>query len=290
MSTSDKILITGAAGQLGRLAIAQLLRKVRPDRVVAAVRKVAAAQDLAAQGVEVREASYDDPASLDRAFAGIGKALLISGSEIGRRVPQHRNVIDAAKRAKVGLLAYTSILHADGNPMTLAAEHKQTEALIKASGTPFVFLRNGWYAENYTGAIAVALKTGAVFGSAGDGRISAAARKDYAEAAAAVLLSEAGQAGKIYELAGDEAFTLAQYAAEIAHQSGKAIVYRNLPQAEYKAALQAAGLPEPFAAVFADSDAWAAKGVLFDAGRQLSALIGHPTTPLAVSVAAALAK
>ncbi|HEY0300278.1 MAG TPA: SDR family oxidoreductase [Rhizomicrobium sp.] len=290
MNTSDKILITGAAGQLGRLVIAQLLRKVRPDRVVATARKASAAQDLAALGVDVREASYDDPAALDRAFAGTGKALLISSSEVGQRVPQHRNVIDAAKRAKVGLFAYTSILHADRNPMALAPEHKQTEALIEASGVPFVLLRDGWYTENYTVAIAFALQSGAVFGSAGEGRISAAARQDYAEAAAAVLLSDASQAGKIYELAGDKTFTLAEYAAEIARQSGKAIVYRDLPQADYKAALQAAGLPEGLAAALADSDAWAAKGELFDAGRQLSALIGRPTTPLAASVAAALSK
>jgi NAD(P)H dehydrogenase (quinone) len=289
MTTFETIAVTGATGQLGRLVIADLLALAPAVRVIGLVRNAAAAHDLADQGVELRHADYDDPASLGTALQGVGKLLLISSSEVGRRVPQHRNVIDAAKAAHVRLLAYTSILHADISPLALAAEHRETEALIRASGLPFVFLRNGWYTENYTGNVAAAVQHGAVLGSARHGRISSAARADYAAAAAAVLSSRESQAGKTYELAGDTGFTLSDYAAEIARQSGKPVIYRDLPEPEYKVALQNAGLPEAFAGLIAESDAKAASDSLFDGGRQLSSLIGRPTTPMARSVAVALA-
>ncbi len=188
------------------------------------------------------------------------------------------------------LLAYTSILHADTSPMALAVEHRATEADLRASGLPFVLLRNGWYTENYTAGIAAALQHGAVLGAARDGRISSAARADYAAAAAAVLIADAvGHAGKVHELAGDAAYTLAEYAAEIARQSGQSVVYQDLAEADYKAALLGIGLPEVLAEVYAESDAKAAAGSLHDAGRQLSRLIGRPTTSLAESIASALA-
>jgi NAD(P)H dehydrogenase (quinone) len=207
-----------------------------------------------------------------------------------RRAPQHRNVIDAARAAGVKLLAYTSILHADTNPMALAVEHRETEAHIRSSGLPFVRLRNGWYTENYTGNLAAAVQHGAVLGAARDGRISSAARADFAAAAAVVLASDAkSQAGKVYELAGDNAYTLPEYAAEIARQSGKRVVYKDLPEGDYKAALQGIGLPEAFAEIYAESDAKAAGNALYDGGRELSRLIGRPTTTVAESIAEALA-
>jgi len=281
------IVITGAAGQLGRLVIAELLKTVPPSQIVAAVRHPGRATDLAALGVQLRVADYSEPATLDSAFAGADQLLLISSSEVGQRVAQHRNVIDAAKRAKVGLIAYTSILRADSSPLGLAAEHKETEALLKDSGVPHVLLRNGWYTENYLVSIPPALQHGVFIGSAGDGRIASAARADYAAAAAAVL-TRAGQAGKVYELAGDEAYTLSQLAAEVTRQSGKRVAYQNLPQADFKGALVGAGLPEPIADLLAASDVGAAQGGLFDDSRQLSRLIGRPTTPLATLVEAAL--
>lgn len=281
------IVITGAAGQLGRLVITELLKTVPPAQIVAAVRHPGKASDLAALGVQLRVADYTQPATLDSAFAGADKLLLISSSEVGQRVAQHRNVIDAAKRAKVGLIAYTSLLRADSSPLALAAEHQQTEALLKDSGLPHVLLRNGWYTENYLASIPPALQHGVFIGSAGDGRIASAARADYAAAAAAVLTS-ADQAGKVYELAGDQAYTLSELAAEITRQSGKTVAYQNLPQADFKAALLGAGLPEPIADLLAESDSGAAQGGLFDDGHQLSRLIGRPTTPLATLVAAAL--
>jgi len=281
------IVVTGASGQLGRLVIAALLQKVPAGEIVAAVRNPAKVADLAARGVQVRQADYDQPASLAAAFKGADKLLLISASEVGRRVPQHRAVIDAAKAAGVGLLAYTSILHADTSPLPLAAEHQETEALIRASGLPAVILRNSWYTENYLAGIPAALQYGVLLGSAGAGRIASAARADYAEAAAAVLTRD-DQAGRIYELAGDESYTLAELAGEIARQSGKAVAYQDLPESEFKAALLGAGLPEALATLLAESDAGAAKGGLFDDGRQLSQLIGRPTTPLSKLVGQAL--
>lgn len=281
------IAITGAAGQLGRLVI-QALRAKQPDLViVAAVRNPAKAADLAEQGIVVREADYDRPETLERAFQGVTQLLLISSSEVGKRTSQHQAVIDAAKKAGVGLLIYTSVLHADTSPLYLAQEHLATEKAIRASGVPFVFLRNGWYSENYTIQIPAILQHGAHFGSARDGRISLAARADYAEAAAVVLLSE-GQANRVYELAGDQGYTLTEFAAEIAKQSGKSVAYRDLPEAEFRSALIGAGLPEGFAALLSDSDAHAAEGALFDDSRGLSKLIGHSTTPLSASIEAAL--
>ena len=283
------IAVTGASGQLGRLVMEGLLARVPAANIVAAVRNPAKVADLVARGVVARTADYAKPETLDAAFAGVGRLLLISSSEVGGRVPQHRNVIEAARRAGVGLVAYTSILHADTSPLGLGAEHRETEALLRASGLPHVLLRNGWYTENYLASLPSALQHGAFVGSAGQGRIASAARADYAAAAVAVLTGE-GQAGKVYELAGDTAYTLAELAAEVSRQTGRQIGYADMPQAEFRNVLVGAGLPEPIADLLADSDAGAARGGLFDDGRQLSALIGRPTTPLSALVETALKK
>lgn len=281
------IAITGATGQLGHLVIDQLLLKIPANKIVALVRNPAKAEALSARGIQVRQADYTQPTTLESALTGVEKLLLISSSEVGQRLPQHRNVINAAKKAGVKLLAYTSILNAEKSIMGLAFEHKETEQEIKASGIPFVFLRNGWYSENYTASIPPALQFNVFLGSAGEGKIASASRSDYAAAAVAVLLGD-NQAGKIYELAGDTAYTLAEFAAELSAQTGKNIPYNNLPEAEYKAVLEGAGLPEPIADLLAASDAEAAQGALFDDSHQLSQLIGRPTTPLADSIKAAL--
>lgn len=282
------IVITGATGNLGQHVIAKLLETVPASNIIAAVRNPAKAADLAAKGVQVRQADYNSADSLDAAFQGATKILLISSSEVGQRTAQHQNVVDAAKRAGVQLLAYTSVLHADTSPLGLAVEHVATEAAIRASGLPFSLLRNGWYLENHTEHLAPVLEHGVVLGAAQDGRFSSASRADYAAAAAAVLTASNPQA--VYELAGDTSFTLADYAAEVARQSGRAIVYKDLPEADYKATLVEVGVPEGFAAMLADSDAGAAKGALHDAGKQLSGLIGRPTTSLADAVKVALSK
>ena len=282
------IVVTGASGQLGRLVIQELLARVPASSIVAAVRKPASVADLAAKGVQVREADYTRPETLDAAFKGADKVLLISSSEVGQRVAQHRHVVDAVKRAGVSLLAYTSLLHADTSPLGLAAEHVATEAAIQASGVPAVILRNGWYTENYLASVPVALQHGAFIGCAGAGRIASAARADYAAAAAAALTQE-GQAGRVYELAGDESYTLSDLAAVLSAATGKQIPYVDLPQSEFEAALAGAGLPQPVAALLADSDAGAARGGLFDDGHQLSGLIGRPTSSLVSLLKHALA-
>jgi len=282
------IVVTGATGQLGRLVIQALLKTQTASEIVAAVRSPEKAADLAALGVQVRRADYNEPAALDAAFEGADKLLLISSSEIGRRAVQHRAAIEAAQRSGVELIGYTSVLRADTTPLGLAAEHRETEAALRASAVPFVLLRNGWYTENYTHSLASALEHGAILGCAGNGRIASAARADYAEAAAIVMTRDA-QAGRVYELAGDTAYTLADLAAEVTRQSGKKVEYRNLSEPEYKEALIEVGLPEAVAELLSDSDMAASKGALFDDGHQLSQLLGRPTTPLAAVVAAALA-
>jgi NAD(P)H dehydrogenase (quinone) len=284
-----QLLVTGAGGQLGQLVVNQLLATVPANRITAMVRSNEAAAVLAARGVQTRIADYDRSDSLDAALAGIGRVLLISSSDLGRRVPQHRNVIEAAKRAGVGLLAYTSVLHADTSSLGLAGEHRHTEVLLRNSGVPFVLLRNGWYTENYTASIPTALAHRALIGSADEGRIASAARADYAAAAVNVLTGPQDLIGRTLELAGDEAYSLRELAAEIARQSGQSVGYTNLPEADYRAALIGAGLPEALASLLADSDVGASKGALFDNGCQLSALIGRPTTPMAATVAQALA-
>lgn len=277
------VAITGATGQLGRLTIAKLKTLLPAGQIVALARS----PEKADLGVETRAFDYDRPETLAPALAGVERLLLISSSEVGKRAPQHRAVIEAAKAAGVGEIVYTSLLHADRSPLSLAAEHVETEAALAESGIPHTILRNGWYAENYTGSIPSALQHGALIGAAGAGRVSGAARADYAEAAARVL-AEGGHAGQTYELAADDAWTLADLAAEISRQSGRDIPYVDLPEAEYAAALVKAGLPEGLAAAIAGWDAGAAQGALFDDSRALSGLIGRPTTPLADVVRAAL--
>jgi NAD(P)H dehydrogenase (quinone) len=279
------IAITGATGQLGRLVVEQLKAKVPASDIVALVRTPAKAADL---GVAAREADYSRPETLPAALAGVDTLLLISSSEVGQRAAQHRAVIDAARAAGVRRIVYTSLLRADTSTLSLAAEHVQTEAMLRESGIPHTLLRNSWYIENHTVSAKGAVAAGAFIGSAGQGRISGATRADYAAAAVAVLTGS-GHEGKTYELGGDVAYTLADLAAEIGRQSGKDIPYKDLPQADYAAALTSFGLPGWLAAALAEWDFEITQGVLLEEGRTLSRLIGRPTTPLSAAVAQALA-
>jgi NAD(P)H dehydrogenase (quinone) len=282
------IAVTAATGQLGRLVIADLLeRGVPAAEIVAGVRDPAKAADLAALGVRVRVADYDRPDTLGPAFAGVDRLLLISGSVVGERERQHRNAVDAAVGARVDLLAYTSIVYADTSGIPLAAEHKATEEYIRARGLPYVFLRNTWYVENYTANLGPALEHGAIRGSAGEGRVAAVPRADFA-AAAAVVLTTDGHQNKVYELGGDHGFTLAELAAEVSRQSGRQVVYQDLAPDEYAQALLAVGLPEGFAKALAAGDLGLARGELDVTSGDLSRLIGRPTTTLAEAVAAGL--
>lgn len=277
------IAITGATGLLGQYVIESLLKTVPASQIVAIVRNPAKATALSQQGITVRQADYSDEAALTAALQGIDKLLLISSSEVGQRAPQHRNVINAAKAAHVKFIAYTSLLHADTSPLGLADEHVATEKMLAESGIAYALLRNGWYTENYLASAPAALEHGVFIGAAGEGKIASATRADYAAAAARVI-SEDGHAGKTYELAGDAGWTLSQLAAELAKQSGKKVVYQNLSEADFAAALKGVGLPAGLADMLADSDTGASKGGLFDDSHTLSKLIGRPTTSLADSV------
>ncbi|MGK0491678.1 MAG: NAD(P)H dehydrogenase (quinone) [Sphingomonas echinoides] len=281
------IAVTGASGQLGRLVIAGLLERVAPETIVALVRDPAKLADLASRGVVVRAFDYNHAETLASALVGVERLLLISSSEIGQRVAQHQAVIAAAKTAGVGFIAYTSLLHADTNPLNLAVEHRATELALAESGVPHALLRNGWYTENYAQSAPMAVAHGAVLGSAGTGRISGAARADYAAAAVAVLTADAAKPA-IYELAGDEAFTLADLAAALSDLSGKPVAYQDLPEADYRAALEGVGLPAAIAAMLAESDTKAANGALFDDSHALSEVIGRPTTPWRTTLESAL--
>jgi NAD(P)H dehydrogenase (quinone) len=279
-----KIAITGATGQLGRLVINKLKEKIPTDNMIALSRSVEKAKGLE---VEVREFDYEKPAMLKPALKGVDTLLLISASEIGKRFSQHKHIIEAAKSAGIKWIVYTSLLRTDNTSLDIGTEHKVTEKLLKESGIPFTILRNGWYTENYTSSVPGAIRGGALMGCAGNGKISGAARADYADAAAAVLTGKNHQ-GKIYELAGDNFFTLSDLAAEISRQTGKNIPYKNLSEKDYASALKNFGVPEEFAKVIAGWDTAASKNDLFDDSHQLSRLTGNATTPLSVSVANAI--
>jgi len=283
------IAVTGATGHLGRLVIGRLLEALPPGRIVALARDPGRAVDLAARGVGVRRADYSRPETLGPALADVERLLLVSSNEVGRRADQHLAVVKAARKAHVRLIAYTSILRAGTSRLRLAAEHRATEDAIRASGLQHVFLRNGWYLENYTAQLEAALRRGVISGCADGGRIAAASRADYAAAAAAVLLGT-GHDNHAYELAGDFPFTMSELAAAITRQTGSKVVYADMPKERYEALLLGAGLPRQLAELYADADAGVARGDLDDATGDLHRLIGRSTTSLADAVAAAVSE
>ncbi|QCB97824.1 NAD(P)-dependent oxidoreductase [Arthrobacter sp. PAMC25564] len=278
--------VTGATGQLGALVMEALLgQDVNPADIVAIVRNPAKAAGLFERGIDVRQADYTEPDTLAAALAGVDNLLLISGSEVGRRVAQHSNVVAAAMAAGVRRIAYTSVLRADTTALALAPEHKATEAIIRDSGIEFTFLRNGWYTENYTGQLGQYLQAGAVVGAAGDAKVAAATRADFAAAAAIVLTGE-GHGNQIYELGGVP-FGFAELAATVSDITGRVIPYRNASLAEYQQGLIAAGLDEGTAGFFAALEANTAAGDLDTDSEDLAKLLGRPATPLSEAVRAA---
>lgn len=279
------IVVTGATGHLGRLTVDALLDRGVPAADIRALgRSAERLAPLAARGVQTAVIDFGKPETLDAAFAGADALLLVSGSEVGQRIPQHRNAIDAAVRAGVGRIVYTSAPHADDTDLVLAPEHAETEKLLAASGLPVTVLRNNWYTENYTGQLDVASATGELVGSAATGRVASASRKDYAEAAAVVLTTD-GHDGAVYELAGDVAWTFDDLAAAIGELLGRPVAYRSVTPEEHGAALREAGLDEGTAGFVVALDGNIRDGALADATGTLSELIGRPTTPLAAGLA-----
>ena len=278
------IAVTGASGKLGSLVLEGLLKVTPSDQLVAIVRKPKKAGRLVSRGIRVRPGDYSAPASLVPALAGVRRLLLVSGSDLGKRVEQHRAVIDASKAAGVELIAYTSLLRAHSSTLPIASEHNATEDLLRASGVRWVILRNGWYIENYTDNLATALSRGAFLGAARDGRIAAATRADYAAAAVAVLTAD-GHGGKTYELAGDQAFTMKEFADAVSSWAGRPLAYKDLPASEYRRELAKEGLPELVVELLVATDLAIARGDLDSSSRDLRALTGGDTKTLRETLA-----
>jgi NAD(P)H dehydrogenase (quinone) len=281
------IVVTGATGRLGQLVIDGLLQRVPPAQVIAAVRTPEKAAPLAARGVTVRRADYNEPDQLRAAFAGADRLLLISSNDPLQSVAQHTAVIEAARQAGVSLLAYTSLWHADSSTLLTAVPHRLTEPVIRDSGVPYTFLRNNLYTDHYALAIRQAVKSGVFVGSAGAGRVASATRTDYAAAAVAVLTGQ-GHENKVYELGGDDAWDYHELATVLSKITGHEIAYRAISPAEHYELLVAAGIPEVVAKLFIDTYTAIADGQLADTPGQLRALIGRPTTSLADAVSAIL--
>lgn len=280
--------VTGASGQLGRKVLDALLERVDASTLVALARDPAKLQDYADKGVDVRQADYDDPAGLEKALEGVDRVLLISGNAVGQRERQHGNVIEAAKKAGVEYIAYTSILNAQDSKLALAPEHVATEKLLEKSGLNYDLLRSGWYSENFVGGLPQQVEAGVIYGASGDGRFSTATRGDIAAGAAAALVGSKG--GNVYECAGDESWTMEEFAEEVSRRAGKPVRYVNQSEEEYARTLEGAGLPPPVAAMLASTSALAGEGELENNERQLSRLSGQPTTPIGETIGAALGK
>ena len=278
--------VTGATGKLGRLVLDELLTKTDAANVVALARDPTALQAYDQLGVQVRQADYDDPASLKAALQGVDRVLLISGNAVGQRERQHGAVIEAAKEAGVSYLAYTSVLNAQGSKLLLAAEHVLTENLLAKSGLNYDVLRMPWYSENYVGSLAPSIEHGAIYGATGEGKLSTATRADLAAGAVGALLNSPG--GKVYELAGDHSWSMAEFAAEVGRQAGKPVEYVNQSESDYAKTLEGAGLPPPVATLLASTSYLAGEGELYSESKDLSELAGRPSTPIGETIAAAL--
>lgn len=274
-----KIAVTGATGQLGRLVVDKLLENAPSDEIIAVVRNKEKARPIADRGVEVRVAVYSDRPALEAAFSGADKVLLISSSEVGQRIEQHKNVIDAAGKSGVKHLVYTSAPRAATTSLILAPEHKATEENILQSGLDYTILRNNWYTENYASQIDTARNTGAIVAAVGNGQVASATRADFAAGAAAVLLGE-GHEGKIYELGGDIAWDYNELAKTVGEIIGKPVEYKPVEGTVLNDHLKAAGIDEGTAGFLVALDANIAEGALSEVTGDLSKLIGRPTTSL----------
>ena len=281
-----KYAVTGATGKLGRLVIDELLQKVNPADIVALARDPTALQAYDQKGVDVRQADYDDPASLEAALSGVERVLLISGNAVGQRERQHGAVIEAAKKAGVSYLAYTSVLNAQASKLMLAPEHVATEKLLEGSGLNHDVLRMPWYSENYVGALGPSIEHGAIYGATGEGKLATATRADLAAAAVGALIDSPG--GRTYELAGNHPWTMQEFADEVSRQAGKPVTYVNQSESDYKQTLEGAGLPSHVATLLASTSYLAGHGELYSDSTDLSDLAGRQSTPIHETIRQAL--
>jgi NAD(P)H dehydrogenase (quinone) len=286
-----KILITGATGHLGGLAIQHLLHKkgVPASQIVALARDVNKASALSELGIEVRQGDFLDPASLDKAFAGITKLLFIPTPDEDNtlRVLQNANVAKAARNAGIKHIAYTGFAFAEESTSPLASVHLATEYAIRTTNIPYTFLRNSFYADVFVNpSLKASVEHGAIVTNANDGKVNAASRNDLALAAATVL-SEEGHENKAYNLVSHQPWTFDELAEAVSEVSGKKVVHHRVSFEEQTSVLVKAGLPEPVAAMFAGIYASIANGETAAATDDLQKLIGDPT-PLKELVGQAL--
>ncbi|MBC3760464.1 SDR family oxidoreductase [Quadrisphaera oryzae] len=280
--------VTGATGPFGRHAVEELLRRgTAPTDVVALVRDTAKAADLASRGVVVRPFDYDRPETLAPALAGVDALLFVSGSAVGQRERQHGAVVEAARAAGVGRIAYTSVLRADTTDLPVAPEHVATERLLAASGIPTTLLRNGWYTENYLGLLGQAEATGSISSATRGAAVSPATRADLAAAAVSALLDER-TAGRTVELGGPS-FTMDELAAAFSRALGREVAHREVSPEELATGLRAAGLDEGTAGFLVAVDVATAGGALEVGTADLEELLGRPATSLDDALRAARA-
>lgn len=273
-----KIMVTGATGKLGSKVMDFLLAKLPAEQLAASVRNPAKADKLSKQGVEVRQGDFDQPEELVNTFQNIDKLLIISTTDDNEtRIRQHKNAVQAAKKAEVSFIAYTSIADADNSSLDLAPVHRSTEQAIKESGIPYAFLRNNWYLRNEIGSIESAMNAEPWITSAEDGKVGWALQKDYAEAAA-VILAEEGHENKIYELSGKPR-TQAELVANLEEVLDKEIEVKQVSDTKYEEILTESGMSKSLAAMFAGIQQSIRKGALNVKSNDFEKLLGHPVTP-----------
>ncbi|TGK03428.1 SDR family oxidoreductase [Leptospira selangorensis] len=274
MSTiSETVLVTGASGHLGKIILEELLKRGH-NKIIATTRKPESLQDFATRGVTVRKASFDDPASLVAAFQGADRVLIISTDNIGNRIEEHKNAVDAAVNIGAKRILYTSLTKADEVPVTFAFEHEGTEEKIKQSGLAYTILRNNMYSDYLIPKLQHAIASGSLYGSGGVGACAYVSRTDCAKAAAAALLSpEAGN--KILEIGGPKAWTYAELAKFTSELVNKPISYVDLPAEELSKALVGAGVPKPMADALASFDVSIREGYLKEVNSSAKDLIGE---------------
>lgn len=289
---TDTLLVTGASGQLGRLVLDSLLASGKsPASIIATTRDTAKLADYAAKGVIVRLADFDDAASLDAAFAGADKVLIISTDALdqpGKRLAQHKAAVAAAKEAGAKHILYTSMPQPDDSLVTFAPDHLGTEEAIKATGIPYTILRDGWYAENLFMSLPHALETGSWYTSTGEGRIAHITRADTAAAIAGAVL-KAGNESKTYTLTGTKSRTAEEIAAIVSAATGKPLKVVHVTDAQLAEGLKAAGLPEGFIPTIVSFDANTREGKIASVTSDAETLSGRKPTSFEDFVAASKA-
>ena len=274
-----KMLVTGATGKFGTKVVETLLKTVPASQLAVSVRKPEKAEGLRARGVEVRQGDFDHPQSLDSAFAGIDRLLIISADgDNETRIRQHRDAVAAAERAGVKFIAYTSLVNATESKNLFAPTHQATEEAILKTGIPYSFLRNNWYLENEIPGIQGVLAGAPWVTSAGDGRVGWALQQDYAEAAATVL-SGNGHENKIYELSG-KSLTQEEFVSLLGSVLGKEVTVQQVDDTTYADIMKNAGIPDFVIPILVDIQKSIREGTLDFESNDFEKVLGRPATPI----------